>query len=102
MSGIAESRIYLSSVALGEFATGMENPANPQLRRISSLFHLLVVDRPIALRYGQINRHLRHRGTPIGANDLWIAATAIEHGLPLVTRNLDHFHRVPDLQLLGY
>jgi predicted nucleic acid-binding protein len=42
------------------------------------------------------------RGTLIGSNDLWIAATALEHSLPLVTRDIDHFRRIPDLQLIGY
>lgn len=45
---------------------------------------------------------IRQAGLLIGANDLWIAAVALEHSLPLVTDNVSHFGRIPDLQVLGY
>jgi predicted nucleic acid-binding protein len=102
MRSIGDSPIHLSAVALGEFAQGFPEPENSFFEQLSSLFHLLVLDRPIALHYARINRHLRMRGTLIGSNDLWIAATALEHSLPLVTRDIDHFRRIPDLQLIGY
>ena len=54
-----------------------------------------------SIRY-HIVRHLRQAGLLIGANDLWIAAVALEHSLPLVTDNISHFGRIPDLQVLGY
>lgn len=37
-------------------------------------------------------------GTPIGANDLMIAATALAHGAVLITRNVREFERVPNLR----
>jgi predicted nucleic acid-binding protein len=55
-----------------------------------------------AWTYGQTYRFLKQNGLLIGANDLWIAATAIAHDLPLVTRNTDHFRRVPGLKVMGY
>jgi len=39
-------------------------------------------------------------GTPIGAHDLWIAATAIAHGLAVVTANLRDFSRVRGLEII--
>jgi tRNA(fMet)-specific endonuclease VapC len=92
----------ISVVALGEFARGFQRPDAPRLLQIISQFDLLPINRGIALRYSQISRILQATGTPIGTNDLWIAATAVEHDLPLVTRNIDHFRRVPDLKLLSY
>jgi predicted nucleic acid-binding protein len=41
-------------------------------------------------------------GLLIGANDLWIAATALAFGKPVVTRNLREFQRVPGLTVLDY
>ena len=38
----------------------------------------------------------------IGANDLWIAATAVAFGKPIVTKNDRHFRRVPRLGVMRY
>lgn len=53
-------------------------------------------------QYGELYRYLRQRGSLIGTNDLWIAATALVYGMPLVTRNVEHFERVPGLELVEY
>lgn len=45
---------------------------------------------------------LVRRNAMIGANDLWIAASALEHHLPLLTRNADEFRRVTDLEVIDY
>ncbi len=41
-------------------------------------------------------------GGLIGTNDLWIAAPALVHGMPLVTNNTTEFRRVPGLEVLEY
>jgi tRNA(fMet)-specific endonuclease VapC len=52
-----------------------------------------------AQHYGQIRAALEKAGTPIGVNDLHIAAHARSEGLILVSNNLREFERVPALQL---
>ena len=47
-------------------------------------------------------RYLRDNGLLIGPNDLWIAATGLVTGMPVVTRNEAEFRRVPELEVLGY
>jgi predicted nucleic acid-binding protein len=47
-------------------------------------------------------RALRLKGKLIGSNDLWIAATALEREMALVTRNTAEFSRVPGLKIKGY
>ncbi len=49
--------------------------------------------------YGEIFATLKKTGKPIGSNDIWIAALAIEHNLPLLTTDTD-FQCIPDLKLL--
>ena len=49
--------------------------------------------------YGRIRSDLDRLGTPIGPNDLLIAATAMAHGLTLVTHNVDEFGRIPGLDI---
>ena len=59
----------------------------------------LPVDRPVQLRAADLAADLDRRGERIGTEDCWIAATAIEHRLTLVTRNLRHFERIPGLRI---
>jgi tRNA(fMet)-specific endonuclease VapC len=56
-------------------------------------------DDAVAEVYGRLRAELDLRGTPIGPNDLLIAATALAHGLTLVTRNEKEFGRVPGLRI---
>ncbi|MFM8683271.1 MAG: type II toxin-antitoxin system VapC family toxin [Chthoniobacterales bacterium] len=65
-------------------------------------FRFLDYNDEIAWRFGDIYRELRRRGTLIGANDMWIAATALTNDQPIVTRNADDFNRVPGLEVLSY
>ena len=54
-------------------------------------------DAPMDEAYAAIRAHLERAGTPIGGNDLLIAAQARSLGLTVVTANLGEFSRVPDL-----
>ena len=62
---------------------------------------LLPVGAASAVRYGELKQRLALAGTPIPENDLWIAAVALEHGLPVATCD-DHFNRVPGLTVLDW
>ncbi len=48
-----------------------------------------------------VNRELERRGERIGAPDTLIAGICLDAGLPILTRNVRHFARVPGLQVLG-
>lgn len=53
---------------------------------------------PIVVRASEIYAHLYRRGGLIGDADILIAATALVEDLVLVTNNLNHFERIPDLR----
>jgi tRNA(fMet)-specific endonuclease VapC len=93
---------YLSLTAYGEYAEGFEKLSDAAFVSVVDSFELLPSTRKTAEVYGRIARALRTMGLLIGANDLWIAATAIENDFPLVTSNTRHFARVPDLLLMSY
>ena len=59
-------------------------------------------DRDAAFRAGELNVQLARSGTPIDVADVTIAATALVHDQPVVTRNVDHFERIDDLAVLTY
>jgi len=65
-------------------------------------FRVLVPNLDTSWAYGQRYRYPKDNGLLIGANDLRFAATAIVHGLPLVTRNPSQFRRVPGLSVVSY
>jgi tRNA(fMet)-specific endonuclease VapC len=64
-----------------------------------SPFESLPFDDQAADWYGSIRAILRAQGTPIGPNDLMIAAIALSRGLALATRNAAEFARVPGLRV---
>ena len=59
-------------------------------------------DRDCAMAAGTINANLNRDGVPIEDADVMIAATARVHQVPVVTTNVDHFERVPELDILTY
>jgi predicted nucleic acid-binding protein len=85
-----------------EFAEGFPSDREQECLRFLRDFTLLFPDEGVAWRASRIARQLRSDGVPISDHDIWIAATALEHELPLVTGNLRHFQRVPGLPLLSY
>jgi len=94
-------RVFLSAIVLGELHFGAEGSQRPakqveQIEAFTTICHQLACDGETARLYGQIKQDLRRRGRPIPENDLWIAATALQHQLVLVTRD-DHFHQIDGL-----
>ncbi len=54
------------------------------------------MDEETADRYAAIHEYLRRQGTPIPTNDVWIAATAFQQGLRVLTLD-EHFLRAPQI-----
>jgi tRNA(fMet)-specific endonuclease VapC len=59
------------------------------------------VNRPLCLQWATITAGASSNGTPIDANDAWIAATALLHGFPLVTHNRKDFECVSGLKVVS-
>lgn len=94
--------VCISSIVLAELEFGACKSANPAKNRSAFQTFLkgievLPFDTAAAIEYGYIRADLERRGTPIGANDLLIAAHAKSLGLPLVTNNIKEFERVDGL-----
>ena len=73
-----------------------------QLLALVEDLELVPVDGAVALAYGEIRAALERQGTPIGANDLWIAGQAQAVNAVLVTDNLREFSGVDGLQLVNW
>ena len=66
---------------------------------ILSALEILPLETPADQQYASIRHHLTRQGTPIGPNDLMIAAHALAHDLTVITANLGEFSRVPGLKV---
>jgi tRNA(fMet)-specific endonuclease VapC len=96
-------RILLNAVVLAEVRNGF-NSSRARDRSDEVLGNFLNRNRvdvlPItgetAIRYSLIWYHLKAAGKPIPSNDMWIAATAWEHGLTLLTLD-QHFLHLPQI-----
>jgi predicted nucleic acid-binding protein len=97
-----DARLYVPSAVAGELAGGPSARDRDKWEAFLAPLFVLAPTPDICWRYGRIYRHLKDNGQLIGTNDLWIAATAVVHDMPLVTRNGAHFRRVPDLIVESY
>ena len=66
---------------------------------ILSALEILPLETPADRQYAAIRHHLTRQGTPIGPNDLLIAAHALANNLTVVTANVGEFSRVPGLKV---
>jgi tRNA(fMet)-specific endonuclease VapC len=97
----ATPSVYLPVTVLGELCFGAHKSKQTaaNLKRIDDLaarMNVLACDLDTARIYGQMKQRLRVQGTPIPDNDVWIAAQAWQHNIPLLTRDL-HFSKVSGL-----
>ncbi len=69
---------------------------------ILSSFVVLSLDQRSAILAGEIEAMLVNNGLMLDVEDIMIAAIAITHGEPLITRNTKHFERIPNLNILNY
>jgi len=99
----ADEELCITFTIAGELAAG-ESMGRDRARWEFFIrpFRFFGYNDEVAWRFGEIFRELRRRGALIGANDMWIAATALANDQPIVTRNADEFRRVPGLDVLSY
>lgn len=101
---IKSDYIHLCSIVKAELYYGAYKGSHREanlalLARVFAQFTSLPFDDKAAEVYGEIRSTLESQGTPIGPNDLMIAAIALANGLTLVTHNAAEFQRVTALKI---
>ena len=100
---VGEDAVCTSIVVAAELRFGAEKSGSTKLtdrvNLILSALDVLPLERPVDRHYGEVRQHLEHHGTPIGPNDLLIAAHAITLELTVITANVREFLRVPGLKV---
>ena len=97
-----QSRAAIPVIVLGEFRYGIadsRHQASYEAWLDSQLLHfdILAVTDETAIAYATLRVALKRSGHPIPANDAWIAALALQHRLPVLSRD-HHFDLVPDVE----
>jgi tRNA(fMet)-specific endonuclease VapC len=97
----------ISVITVSELLHGVHRATGAQrTRRRAFVEHLLAgmraieITQPIARVHADIWAQLAAKGQLIGAHDLWIAATALAHGMGIATGHADEFQRVPGLRVI--
>jgi len=99
----AADRVAMNAVVVGELLAGIRASRRhrPNEQFLNSFLSepqvdLLAIDRATADCYATLKDALRSAGTPVGRADLWIAASALQHGLTILTTDAD-FLRIPGI-----
>jgi len=107
-SGIKHSlqkadEIFLNPVIIGEllagFSMGKKEKKNKEIFEefvSSPRVRVIDINEETSKRYALVFKYLREKGTPVPTNDLWIAASAMQYGLKLLTAD-KHYLKIPQI-----
>ena len=105
LAAIPRAEQYCSAVSIGELFRGaFRSPGRDRHltnieTRVLPAVTVLPYDTATAREYGRIAAFLETHGRRLADADVQIAATAVQHGLQLVTGNVRHFERIPGLEI---
>ena len=100
------NRVAIPVIVLGEYRYGISRSREQKryeewLTEYVPKFLILDIDERTTVPYVAIRSELKRAGTPIPANDVWIAALCRQHSLPLLTRDR-HFDAVPGIRRIAW
>jgi predicted nucleic acid-binding protein len=101
-----QPRACIPVIVLGEFRYGIarsRHRVDYEKWLASELphFDVLAVTEATAISYASLREALWRNGTPIPANDAWIGALALQHRLPILSRD-KHFDQIPQISRHGW
>ena len=103
---VGEKQVCTSIIVTGELRYGANKKGSPRLSSqvdaVLGVLEVLPFEAPADASYGLLRTRLEQAGTPIGANDLLIAAQALALGYVIVTDNEREFSRVEGLRLQNW
>lgn len=97
--GLAISIVSVAELQVGIFRSANQARSELMVNRLTGALDILGLDEPVCTRFGREKAALLDRGLKIGDVDLLIAATALHHGLTLLTLDRD-FERIDSLQTI--
>jgi tRNA(fMet)-specific endonuclease VapC len=98
--------ISISFITVGEIYFGAERrnwgrkTLNSFLERLKAVV-VVPSDHEVCREYGRLKASLQEAGIVVADNDLWIAACALRHSVPLISNNRKHFEKISGLKLIS-
>lgn len=104
LANLLDEGVAICWVTVGEIYEGAFGFPDPEaylatFREFFQTLQVLDLNDSIMQRFAEIRATLRRQGQIISDFDILLAATALHHGLTVLTRNTRHFTRIPDLKL---
>jgi len=102
----SESQVLLTVITVGEYLYGARGARQRALNErwlaeLTGRLPVLTVTLDTAASYAVVRANLRAKGRPIPANDIWIAALALQHRVPILSRDR-HFDEVDGVRRVGW
>lgn len=105
---VGERERAISVITASELLHGVHRATDDRLRArrqafveyLISSIEPLPITITVARAHAEIWAGLERNGEAIGAHDMWIAATAVSHGMEIATANANEFERVPGLSVV--
>ena len=97
-------QICISIITYAELQYGAQNSSKPRenlavLNKFLGPIDIIEYNADAAIEYGRVRKYLKDNGMPIGGNDMFLASHVIAHDCIMVTNNVRHFSKVPNLEL---
>jgi predicted nucleic acid-binding protein len=104
---LGDTTIRLSLFTLCELESGAAASANPRrererIRLLAAHRSIAIPDERFARLFGEARAALRTAGTPVPVMDFLIGVSALQAGEPLLTRDPEHFKKIPGLVVDTY
>ena len=102
LTSLGDARISLSLFTLCELESGAASSASPRhererIRLLAARRSIVAPDERFVRLFGEAKASLRKAGTPVPVMDLLIGVSALQAGEPLLTRDPEHFRKIPGL-----
>ncbi|HKK80562.1 MAG TPA: type II toxin-antitoxin system VapC family toxin [Phaeodactylibacter sp.] len=95
------TKLHISVVTLYELLMGATDDVKARdVEILTQPLNILPFTKPVAEKSAEIYHSLRKRNKLIEFRDIFIGATALIHGLPVLTHNTKHFDRIDGLSIL--
>ncbi len=88
---LAVSFITVGELHFGAYKRGWSQTRFDEMKDRLRSVAIVPYDQEVCITYGKIRAAVEKNGTPVAGNDLWIAACAIRHSIPLISNNRKHF-----------